>query len=165
MKTSRRVVLVGLVAVLVCLCSWFARDFLQGGGRVGFIATYIGLIAVAVLALSRLVPESKTALVLGGMVGLIGPALAVLIIVGSEAGILDPEGKIFKSLARMMAVLWYPGNWVSSMLGMEVRLNDLDLTRRAELYEWLRLVPLNAGVYGLLIVGIRVLIARVGMSR
>lgn len=54
-----------------------------------------------------------------------------------------------------MAILWYPGNWVSSILGMEVRLSDLHLTRREELYEWLRLIPLNALVYGALALATR----------
>ena len=58
-------------------------------------------------------------------------------------------------MARLMNLLWWPGCLVSTLLGIRVRLNDLDITPIDELMEWLRLISLNVIVFALVAVGVQ----------
>ena len=157
MQPSRSSALVILLAVLAFLCTWFALGFLQGGSRVEFVAAYLGFLAIGSFGGAALFPRYRDSLFLGALGGLLGPAVALAIITGNQTGTLNPGGAVFKGMARTMAILWYPGNWVSSLLGMEARMSDLHLSSRAELVEWLRLVPLNTFVYALVAGGVQLL--------
>jgi len=165
MKISNRKICAGVLVILALLCVGFSRGFLQGGARSGFVFSYIAFVAVGSLAVATAFPRWQTWISVCALAGLVGPTLALVLIVGAEGGALNAESQLFRTLASLMAVLWYPGNWVSSLFGMEVRLSDLHLTRSDELYEWLRLVPLNALVYGLVGLAARGVVARLPIRR
>lgn len=160
MSSKRKMLLLALVA-LALLCVAFGLGFLLGGARSGFVLSYIGFTAVGILALATTLRRWQPWISAGALAGLVGPAIALVLIAGAEGGALRPDAELFRRLASLMAVLWYPGNWVSSLLGMETRLSDLDLSRRDELYEWIRLVPMNCLVYGVLALPARFLVSRV----
>jgi len=157
MKTYSELSVAGILALLGLSSVWFAHGYLQGGSRVGFVASYMGFVAVGAFALAALLPRVKLALLVGTVCGLLGPAIALGLIWAYEGGVLHPDGSVFRRLVRVMAILWLPGNLVSSLLGMPGRLSHPDISRRAELYEWLRLVPLNVVVYALLAAGVQLL--------
>jgi hypothetical protein len=149
MKSSRRKILLLALAVFGLSCFAFGREFLRCGARSGFVFSWIGFVAAGTLTVATTFRRWQSWIAAVALAGLAGPAIALVLISGAEASFLTPDSELFRGLSSLMAVLWYPGNWVSSFFGMEVRLSDLHLTPRDELYEWLRLVPLNVLVYGL----------------
>lgn len=155
MRKARYLILLLVLAGLAVLCVGFGREFLRGGDRAGFVLSYLGFVAVASFLLVSVGSRWRPWLLVGAYAGLLGPALALVLVAGAESGALAPEEELLRKLASLMAILWYPGNWISSVLGMEVRLNDLHITRREEIFEWLRLVPMNAFIYSLLALAAR----------
>lgn len=159
MKSSRRRILLIALAGLGLSCFLFGLEFLRGGARAGFVFSWVGFLAVGTLIAATRLRLWQTWIAGFALGGLVGPAIALLLIFGDERSFFGPESSTFRGLSSLMAILWYPGNWVSSVLGMETRLSDLHLTPREELYEWLRLVPLNMLVYGLMGLGLRKVLA------
>lgn len=153
MKPLGRTAFAASLGILVLLCVVFSVQFLQGGPRSGFLLSYLVLIAWTGYLLAAALGRWQTSLLLGFTLGLVGPAVGVALVVAFEFGAVEPGGSPYERLTHLMAVLWLPGNWLSSIVGMETRLGDLDISRSAEILEWIRLIPFNSLVYTLLVGG------------
>jgi len=143
------------LAIAGILCVYFGMSFVRGGSRIWFVVSLLWLAALSSVVVASAYYRLKWPILVGAACGLSGPLVAAAIIAGVEVGVIHPGGSVVTGMARLMNLLWWPGCLVSTLLGIRVRLNDLDITPIDELMEWLRLISLNVIVFALVAVGVQ----------